>query len=233
MTLSDFEGISQPRMQIKGKVALVTGSAIRIGRVIAEALLRKGARVAVHYHRSEKEARSSFDKLRTSGQVALFKADLEKPSEIHRLIRAVEKKMGPIDILINNAAIFEKNPFFRLTEKEWNRHLDINLKAPFLLSQAAAKKMMKRKRGCIINLADRAVKHPYKNYAAYLVSKGGLLTLTKVLDKELSPHVRAMAIPLGAVLPSKGWPRRRLKKWGTPQSVAKKVLSLIEKTSTK
>ncbi|OGQ05788.1 MAG: hypothetical protein A2W61_00065 [Deltaproteobacteria bacterium RIFCSPLOWO2_01_44_7] len=178
-------------MEIKGKVALVTGGAVRIGRAISLALAERGAKVAIHYNTSEKEARATGTNI--------FQADLNKTSEIEKLVDEVEKKLGPIQILINNASIFEKTPFLEVTESNWDRHMNINLKAPFLLSQRVARSMFSLKTGKIINITDAAIEKPYKNYSSYLVSKGGLMTLTKALALELAPYVQVNAIAPGRI----------------------------------
>lgn len=191
-------------MEIKGKVALVTGGAIHIGHAISEALLEKGAQVAIHCFRSKGGA---------------FQADLSKMSEIEKLVEDVEKSLGPIDILINNAAIFERAPLSEISEENFDRHILLNLKAPLFLSQRVASSMLKQKRGKIINIADDILDDPHKNHLSYCISKGGLLTLTKGLAKELAPHVQVNAVAPGIILPQE------------QRAVANAVIFLIENDS--
>ncbi|MDP2600704.1 MAG: SDR family oxidoreductase [Deltaproteobacteria bacterium] len=215
-------------MKIKGKTVLVTGGAVRIGRAISEALAERGAKVAVHYWRSKVDSRFRGNDVR---------ADLSKFSEIKRLVAAVEKKLGPIDILVNNAAIFNRKDFLKVTEKDWSDHLDLNLKAPFFLAQAVAKKMLHKKEGKIINIADFEALHPSKGYAPYCISKAGIMGLTKVLAKELAPYIQVNAVAPGAILPPKNYSaalkkkiaeKTLLKRWGSPEDIANAVCFLIE-----
>src|SRR3989338_1927020 len=142
-------------MQIEGKTVLVTGGAVRIGHSIAKRLAEKRARLALHYHSSETAAIKGFQEMLTfAKEVVLFRADLNNPTETTDMVRAVEAKFGPVDILINNASIFEKKSFFEVTETDWDRHMNINLKAPFLLAQAVAKGMLSKGAGKIINITD-------------------------------------------------------------------------------
>lgn len=214
-------------MEIKGKIALVTGGGIRIGKEIRQILSSKGARVAIHYHHSKPE----------TGEI--FQADLNKPQEIEKLVTEVEKKLGPIDILINNASIFEKTPFSEITDNDWNNHLNINLKAPFLLSQRVAKGMLQKKSGKIINIADYMAVKPSLGFLPYSVSKAGLIALTKALAKELAPHVQVNAIAPGPTLPPTDYSEKQkenisqkilLGHWGDPKEIANTVAFLIEGT---
>lgn len=217
-----------PPMELRGKIALVTGGAIRIGREIALALAEKGMKVATHYNHSEGAAKELG--------LPTFRADLSSAEEIETLVTSVEKKLGPISVLINNAAIYERQTFLETTEADWDKHLSINLKAPFLLSQQVAKQMMTTGEGRIINIADSAWQRPNPNYTPYYVAKAGLITLTQCLAKALAPTVRVNAIALGPTLPSAQHATEHheaqvttlLKKWGDPKEVAKAVCFLLE-----
>lgn len=209
-------------MELKGKTALVTGGIHRIGSAIVKALSEKGVYVAVHSRQAEKNS---------------FQADLNQPGSAKKLARDVEEKFGPIQILINNAAIFEKTPFLEITEEDWDRHLNINLKAPFLLSQAVARGMLEKKEGRIINIADYTAVKPSKDYLPYTISKAGLVSLTKALALELAPHVLVNALSLGPILPPSDYSEEKiggaanktlLKRWGNVEEVAKTVLFLLE-----
>lgn len=222
-------------MEIKGKVALVTGGAIRIGRAVSEALAKKGAKLAIHYHTSEKEARTLSAPLGAK----IFQADLSKCSEIEELVESVEKKLGPIQILVNNAAVFEPTPFLEINEGHFDKHITVNLKAPFLLSQKVARSMLKEKLGKIINIADYTYLKPYRGYLPYSVSKAGLIGLTKCLAKELAPFIQVNAVALGLTLPPASFTEEQnksnaektlLKRWGDPKEIANAVCFLIEGT---
>lgn len=209
-------------MELKGKTALVTGGTHRIGSAIVKALSEKGTKVAVHSRQPAKDS---------------FQADLNRTTAVKKMVADVEEKFGPIQILINNAAIFERTPFLEITEEDWDRHLNINLKAPFLLSQAVAKGMLEQKEGRIINIADYTAVKPSKDYLPYTISKAGLVSLTKALALELAPHVLVNALSLGPILPPPDYSEEKikaaanktlLKRWGDVEEVAKMVLFLLE-----
>lgn len=227
-------------MQITGKTALVTGGGVRIGAAVSRKLAERGAKTAIHYHSSEKEARQLLKELwKTSLEAALFHADLTSPENLSDLVESVEKKWGPIDILINNAAIFEKIPFFEVTPADWNKHMALNLEVPFFLSQKIGRGMMERKKGKIIHITDIAAKIPYKDYTHYAATKAALISLTRGMAREMAPHVQVNAVALGPTLPPRQLsPTQReavsqktlLKKWGNPEEVANAVLFLLEGT---
>lgn len=211
-------------MELKNKVALVTGGTERIGAEIAEALSLKGVKVAAHSHRSSPST---------------FQADLSQIDEIKKLVETVEQKLGLIQILINNASIFEKIPFLEVSEEDWERHIAINLKAPFFLSQAVVQSMLRKKEGKIIHIADVAAFKPYLGYAHYVAAKGGLIALTKALARELAPHIQVNAIAPGPTLAPQSYSKADqekvaqktlLKRWGDPKDIANAVCFLLEGT---
>jgi len=225
-------------VKIQGKVILVTGGAVRIGKAISKMLASKGARLAIHYNHSEKEAESLAESLQNdSNQIKTFQADLNKTEQTQKLVSEVEEKLGSIDVLINNAALFKKSPLLEVSEADWDNHLNINLKAPFFLSQAVSKKMLGKKEGKIINIADLSFRRPYLKYIPYSISKAGLIALTQSLAKELAPHIQVNAIALGAIKApvdyseeekEKRADKTLLKRWGDPQDVANAICFLIE-----
>lgn len=226
-------------MRLQGKAVLVTGAARRIGRAIALALGQRGARVAIHYNKSRAEADRVAADLRDSfGRDSLtVKADLGDPRQVRRMADAVAKHFGAIHVLINNAAIYEKTPFEEAGARGWDEHMDINARAPFLLSQAVVPYMRKAGEGKIINIADWAGLRPYAGWTPYCVSKAALLALNTALAKELAPEIQVNAVMPGPVLlPEDYTPRSRkavinatpLKRLGSPEDVAKAVLFLIE-----
>jgi pteridine reductase len=155
---------------------------------------------------------------------------------VRRLIQTVVRRFGRLDVLINCAANFDRVPFEQLNERYWDRALDTNLKGPFLCSFYAAPHL-KAREGRIINLADWAGLRPYRHYLPYCVSKGGIVTLTKALAKELAPRVRVNAIAPGPMLPPAGMgasERRRvarrvpLKRWGAPSDIVQAAIFLVE-----
>lgn len=226
---------------LKNKVALVTGGAKRVGRQIAVTLAKKGCHIALHYNTSREEALKTVKAIEKFGvEVALFKADVRKSQQVKKLVQGVVKKFKKIDILVNNAAVFKQTPFPKISEKDWDWHIDTNLKGPFLFCNEVAPHMLKHKSGKIINLADWAGIRPYKNYLPYTISKAGVISLTKSLAKTLAPHIQVNAVAPGPVLlPPKFSPKDKkiilkntpLKKIGTAQDVAEATLFLVEHSS--
>ena len=227
-------------MILEGRVALVTGGAKRIGRAIALALAHRRADIAISYQHSRADAQRTVAELTGLGVRAVaIRADLSRARDAERLITAVHRCFGRLDVLVNNAAIFERTPFSTLTEAGWDRHLDANLKGPFLCALHAGRLMVKRRAGKIINLADWAGERPYADYLPYCVSKAGVIGLTNALAKELAPRVQVIAIAPGPILPPARMSRaehdralRRvpLKRWGAPEDIANAVVFAAEGT---
>ena len=227
-------------MQIRNRVALVTGSAQRIGRAIALALAGKGVHVVIHYHHSAEEAKATAQACRRLGVgVLVARADLAKAREVDRLFRQVLRKFRRLDILVNNAALFPKTPFLKCKEAEWDRVLYTNLKGSFLCAQRAAKIMLQKGSGKIVNIADWSGLRPYVGYLPYCVSKGGVITLTKALALELAPKIQVACIAPGPILLPKNYTKKEakevkgkvpLKRIGSPEDIARTVLFLLEGT---
>ncbi|MFA6003379.1 MAG: SDR family oxidoreductase [Elusimicrobiota bacterium] len=226
-------------MRLQGRAVLVTGAARRVGRAIALALAARGARVAIHYHRSQREAaRLAADMKAGFGRDCMaVSADLRDIRAVRRMAAAVAKRFGGISVLINNASAYKRTPFSETTPAQWDEHMDVNLRAAFFLSQAVAPGMHSAGEGKIINIADWSGLRPYPAYIPYCVSKAGLLCLTTALAKQLAPEVQVNAVMPGPVLLPEGTPPRRARivaranpagRLGTPEDVAKAVLYLIE-----
>src|ERR1700719_78548 len=225
-------------MNLKGKVALITGGARRIGRAIALELSTHGTSIAVHYRTSQSEADAVVAEIISKGGNAqAFPANLEHVAEIEQMVAKVLDAFGRIDILINSASIFAPIPLTEITERDWDANLDTNLKAPFFLSKFAAVAMRQQGAGKIVNLGDWAGIRPYKDYLPYSVSKSGLIGLTKALAKELSPEVQVNCIALGMVMPPENYSKKEVerlvsrtltKKMGTPEDVARAVIFFCE-----
>jgi NAD(P)-dependent dehydrogenase (short-subunit alcohol dehydrogenase family) len=224
-------------MELKGRVALVTGSARRLGRSIARALAEAGCAIAIHHHASPAEAGDAVRECQAHGVDAeTFQADLGDPSQIDRLFAELENSFGQLDILVNNAAIFAGVPATQITPEEWDRVLNLNLRAPFFCSQHAARLMKRTDAGSIVNIADVAAFQAWPGYAHYCVSKAGLVMVTRVLARALAPEVRVNALAPGPVLPpddASADERERLaeltalKRLGRPEDVVQAVLFLV------
>lgn len=226
-------------MTLEGRVALVTGGARRVGQAIALALARADAHVVISYRTARHEADETVDQLLDTGvRAEAIQADVSKAAQIRRLLTRIERRFGRLDVLVNNAAIFERTPFATLTEREWDRHLDANLKGPFLCALSASR-LMRRHGGKIINIADWAGDRPYRDYLPYCVSKAGVIALTKALAKELAPAIQVIAIAPGPILPPATMsPAERrqviarvpLKRWGSPDDIARTALFALTGT---
>ncbi|MDD4220702.1 MAG: SDR family oxidoreductase [Bacilli bacterium] len=183
------------------KFVLVTGGARRIGRSIALAIARSGIDVALHYWQSQAEAESLCIEIEALGRKAIMvQADLTQPAEIDELISRVLEQ-GSLVALVNNASIFEKLSWETTNFEDWNRHLMINLTAPFLLSQAFARSLPPGEQGRIVNLLDWRISRPDPNHLPYSISKSALASLTHSLAVALGPRVIVNGLALGAVLP--------------------------------
>ena len=188
-------------MELRGRWALVTGAARRVGRAIARELASRGMHVVVHYHTSQAEAAAAVAEFEGLGVKAIaVRADLARAAEVRALAQAAEAQAGGIAVLVNSASNYFRVPFDDLTEEVWDASLDVNLKGPFLLSWHLGRAMRARGEGRIVNIADWAAERPYKNYLPYTVSKAGLVCLTKALAKELAPKVAVNAVAPGPVL---------------------------------
>jgi len=221
---------------LSGQVALVTGAGRRIGQVIALTLARAGANVVVNFSQSKAGAEETVRQIRARGLESLaIRADVSKPKQVTAMFRIVQKHFGRLDLLVNNAGMFFPATWDQLTEKDWDRILGINLKGPFFCAQAAARLMMKRKRGRIINISSLGGLQAWPDYMHYCASKAGLISLTRSLAKALAPHIQVNSVAPGTILfPGekrtpyiKGIIRNTpLKKAGRPEDIAATVLFL-------
>lgn len=225
-------------MELKGKVALVTGGARRVGRAISWELASHGALVVVHYRTSRAEAEELVAEIRARGGFARAEqADLTRLDDVQRLVRTVEVEVGYVDVLVNNASIFHETPLATLSDDDWDGMIAANLTAPFRLARRVAPTMRNRGAGKIVNLLDVHAERFLPGHLAYCVSKAGLAMLTRGLAVELAPTVQVCGVAPGAVL----WPEdqpeeeraaiRRaipLGREGAPEDVAAAVRFLIE-----
>ncbi|HEY6264219.1 MAG TPA: SDR family oxidoreductase [Candidatus Acidoferrum sp.] len=194
-----MENGTTPGGSLLGCVALVTGSAKRLGRAVALRLAAEGADVVVHYRTSAAEARSAVAEIEKLGRRGMaIAADLDRVSEIKRLFDETAKQFGRLDILVNSAANFLPASIVSTTEEIWDASLDSNLKAPFFCAQAAAP-LLRRTKGTIVNFADTGGLLGWPEYIPHSVSKAGVVMLTKVLAKALAPDVRVNAIAPGTI----------------------------------
>jgi 3-oxoacyl-[acyl-carrier protein] reductase len=183
-----------------GKIVLVTGAQRGIGRSIALRFAAAGADVALNYLDDKAGAEPAAAEIIARGRRATtIGADIAKPEEARRLVADAERALGPVDVLVNNAAIFPRAPFLELTEDMWDAVLDTNLKSTFVCSQEAARRMVAAKRpGVIINLSSGAPYRGSLRATAYMASKLGIVGLTRGMARELAPHgIRVNAVAPG------------------------------------
>lgn len=226
---------------IDARVALITGSARRIGAQIARKLHEAGFNVILHYRHSKVEADAICADLnnKRAHSAITIAADLKQITNLPTLIEKAVNVWRRLDVLVNNASCFIQSPIGTITEALWDEIVNTNLKAPFFLSQLAAPHL-KFTHGCIINITDVHTKTAFRDYAVYCISKAGLVSTTKVLAKELGPHVRVNAISPGMMM----WPENEnelsealkakiineaaLKRIGNPLDIAKAVLFFVQ-----
>ena len=221
---------------LDGQVALVTGAGRRIGRVIALELGRAGADVVVNYNQSRREAQQTAREIRELGVEALaIRADVSKPARVRAMFRAVVKRFRRLDLLVNNAGIFFPGKWNKLTEKDWDRILAVNLKGPFFCAQAAARIMQKQRHGRIINISSLGGLEAWPSYTHYCASKAGLIMMTRCLAKALAPHILVNSVAPGTILfpgeQKSPWSENVLKttplrKPGRPEDISEMVLYL-------
>jgi len=178
------------------KRVLVTGSAKRIGRVIALELSRRGFDVAIHYDRSRAEAEAVA---RECKDAPVFHADLSQVDEIRRLFREVREHFGPLDCLVNNAARFTRLAPFDITEQDWDFIHDVNLKGTFFCCQEAARQMQELGAGRIVNISSLGGIRPWADHVHYCASKAGVIMLTKALSKALAPKIAVNSVAPGVI----------------------------------
>ncbi len=183
------------------KNVLVTGAAKRLGRAIALDLASHGWNVAIHYNGSEEDADSAAQAVRAfGGDAAVLKADLSKESETATLVDRAVKEIGPLAALINSASLFENDDWQTATRKTWDEHIEINLRAPLLLSQLFGKQLPAGGRGNIVNIIDQRVLKPTPQFLSYSISKAGLYWLTTTLAQGMGPAIRVNAVGPGPTL---------------------------------
>jgi pteridine reductase len=193
------ENTERRTTSLEGTVALVTGSAKRLGRAVALRLAEEGADLVIHHGASAAEAQEVVAEIEKMGRRAVaLSADLKRVSEIRGLFEETEKKFGRLDVLVNSAANFLPASVVSTTEEIWDASLDTNLKAGFFCAQAAAP-LLSRTRGAIVNFADAGGLMGWPGFIPHSISKAGVVMLTKVLAKALAPDVRVNAIAPGTI----------------------------------
>lgn len=219
---------------LAGQVALVTGGAKRIGRSIVERLAADGADVIVNYQTSQREAEEVASSVKSQGRRSVaIQADVSKSAEVRSMFQRIEDEFGRLNILVNNAAIFFSADFESITEEQWDRILDINLKGTFLCSQAAVPLLRKGGGGNIVNLSSLGGFLAWPNYAHYCTSKAGVVMLTRCMARALAPEIRVNSVAPGTIqfegeAPDQAFIKRApLQRTGTGEDIAGAVAYLI------
>ncbi len=189
---------------MKKKNLLITGAATRVGKAIALHFAERGWNIALHYFRSSAKAKELKKNIEQHWvKVALIKADLKNPKQTEKIIPLAKRKLGAINCLVNNAALFEKDDIANFTSKSWNDHLNINLLAPTILTKQFAKQAPKKTVSNIINIIDQRIFNLTPFFMSYTISKSGLQTLTKTMAMRLGPNIKVNAIAPGPTIKSK------------------------------
>jgi NAD(P)-dependent dehydrogenase (short-subunit alcohol dehydrogenase family) len=183
------------------KTALVTGAGKRLGRAIALDLAADGWNVVIHYNSSEDEADSAAQAVRAFGmEAATVRCDLSKEADTRTLIDRAAAELGPLTALVNSASLFEDDAWNTVTRKSWDDHLEINLRAPFVLAQGFARQLPGGVTGNIVNVIDQRVLKPTPQFLSYSLSKAGLYWLTTTLAQALAPRIRVNAVGPGPTI---------------------------------
>ena len=221
------------------RAALVTGGAKRLGRAICLGLAEAGFDVALHYGSSADEAEETAEAIRALGRrAAALRADLAREAEVSALLPAAAAALGrPLGVLVNNASTFERDEWDDATRESWDRHLEPNLRAPFVLIQAFARALPAEAEGVVVNMLDQRVWSPTPHFLSYTLSKMGLWSLTRQFALALAPRrIRVNGIGPGPALPSE---RQSVEQFarqcasvplgrGTgPEEVARAVLAIL------
>ncbi len=220
--------------RLRGKNALVTGAARRIGRAISLALAREGANAAVHYSRSEPEAVELTAEIEALGvRATALRADLSDPEELASLVERAASALGTIEILVNNASIFPSDTLDTVDLASLERNLQINAWAPLVLTRALA---AQSERGHVVNLLDSRVSGSDRTHAAYILSKHVLSAITRTAAIELAPGIAVNAVAPGLILPPAGKDEEYvdrlaqtipLKRRGSSEDIAAAVVFLV------
>jgi len=234
---------------LKNKVVIITGGRRGMGKADALLMARAGAKIVVS-DISQEECQKVADEIKKEGGEAIaIKCDVSNKAEVDNMVKAAVDKWGKVDILVNNAGICQFKPFLEMTEADWDRTIDINLKGYFLCAQAAAKEMAKQKSGVIVNVASIAMGQQGVGMPAivhYCASKGGIVAMTEALAVELAPYnIRVNAIAPGAIdtpmIQEAGLDQKALeglltrvpmKRTGRPEEIASTVLFLASDASS-
>jgi len=225
-------------MLIPGKNALITGGAIRVGRAITLGLAKAGANVVINYHQdAEKAAHTAREAEKFGVSVLTIQADISDWKQVKRMFAQIHRKLGPIDILVNNSSLLKPTPLPTNNIEAWLGVTGVLVNGAFYVSNLAAVDMLKKKQGVIVNMVDLTAWTAWPGFAAHVVGKSALLALTRQLAVDLAPHVRVNAIAPGPILTPVSYSNGKIKRiaartllsrWGTPEDISRTVNFLVE-----
>lgn len=216
---------------LNGKVALVTGAARKIGRVLAQTLAEAGADVAISYRESDAAAQQTLRELAATGQRSLaLRCDIRDPASVRATVAAVLEEFGRLDLLINNAGVFATVPLESITVAEWDEMFETNTRGAFLMAQAAHPHL-KASHGRIINIGSLGGSHPWATHAHYSTSKAALHMLTQTMSKAFAPEISVNCVAPGMITNGEVHPdyehfaaKTPMRRNGKPEEVAAAVL---------
>ncbi|KAA3654447.1 MAG: SDR family NAD(P)-dependent oxidoreductase [Chloroflexi bacterium] len=225
-------------MNPKGKTALITGGAVRVGKAITLALARAGANVVINYHSSADSAEETAVTAQSFGVGALaVQANIGDAPQVEAMVAAAQEKFGSVDILVNNASLWQQTPFPTDNLDGWHRVTNILINGAFYCANAVAPVMLAKGEGAIVNIIDLAAYEPWPNFIAHSVGKSALLAMSRQLALELAPVVRVNAVAPGPVLPPPDFDaemiartadKTLLARWGRPEDIAEAVMYFVK-----
>jgi NAD(P)-dependent dehydrogenase (short-subunit alcohol dehydrogenase family) len=225
-------------MNPKGKTALITGGAVRIGKTITLALASVGANVVINFNTSAQAAAAAVAEAQDLGVGALaVQADIADYRQVQKMVEAAKNKFGGVDILVNSASLWRATPFPTDNLADWHLVTRILIDGSFYCANAVAPLMLAKGEGAIVNIVDLSAWEPWPNFTAHSVGKAALLALSRQLALELAPAVRVNAVAPGPVLPPADYDEETIKRtaektllnrWGSPEDIAEAVLYFVK-----
>ena len=225
-------------MDLHGRTAVVTGSAIRVGRQICLELAGRGARIVINYRSSAEAAAELVSEIQHLGSEAIaIQGDVSRSADVAHIATEAERVFGPVDVLVNNASIYPRTPLAELTEAQWDESIAVNLKGPFLCCLEFGRRMAAGEGGAIVNISDWAIHRPYPDYVPYLTAKGGIIAMSQAFARELAPKVRVNVVAPGPIQPPDSLSEKEraesaagtlVGRWGGPKDIAAAVAFLVE-----
>ncbi|MFQ5942010.1 MAG: SDR family NAD(P)-dependent oxidoreductase [Anaerolineales bacterium] len=224
-------------MDLAGKIALITGAAHRLGKSIALALAEEGCDLMIHFSQAREAAVETANELQSLGvRTSIVQADLSRSEGIHEVFHAIDSTYGRVDLLVNSAAILERQNLLEVDENDWRSTIGLNLKGAFFVLQESARRMRKVGGGAVVNISDTAGHRPWKEFPLHSISKAGLEMVTEVAAYALAPEIRVNSVVPGPTLKPPWMPDERwyevtgripLKQQVPSHNVAKAVVFLM------